>query len=280
MTVMTGLGLAALKGVHRRFDEHPWFDRVMRVPIVGYSLAVLAFDVLAFCRQVAAQPDVFRDPDSCIVIATLARISQWEFILLLAILPVFRFRPIAKSGSLLPRIGALAAACVPPFFMLLERAPPNLAFNLAAVMISLAANVMAVVTVSFLGRSLSVMPEARALVTSGPYALIRHPLYLCEILGVVAIVLQYRSPVVAAIFVLVIALQMARGQWEEEVLARAFPEFSAYRARTPFLIPRDPVRFIAGFFVDAAVRRRSLMVIGATLALLCFVLTVLPRMVE
>jgi protein-S-isoprenylcysteine O-methyltransferase Ste14 len=276
---MTSLSLAALKGVHSRFDEYPWFDRMMRVPIVGYSLAVLAFDVLAFCWQVAAHPDVFRDPDGGVVAATLARVSQWEFILLLAILPVFRFRPIAKSGSLLPRIGALAAAGVPPFFMLLERAPPSLAFNLAAVMISLVANVMAVVTVSFLGRSLSVMPEARRLVTSGPYALTRHPLYLCEILGVVAIVLQYRSLLVAAIFVLVIALQAARGQWEEEVLARAFSEFSAYRARTPFLIPRDPARFVAAFFVDSAVRRRSLLVIGATLALQAFVLTVLPRVV-
>ena len=83
---MTSLSLAALKGVHRRFDEHPWFDLAMRVPIVGYSVAVLAFDVLAFCRQVAAHADVFRDPDSGIVIATLARISQWEFILLLAVL--------------------------------------------------------------------------------------------------------------------------------------------------------------------------------------------------
>jgi protein-S-isoprenylcysteine O-methyltransferase Ste14 len=275
---MTSLGLA-LKGVQSRFDDSAWFDRAMRVPIVGYSLSVLAWDVLGFCRQVAAQPEAFRALDGGIVAATLARVSQWEFILLLAILPVFRFRPIAKSGSLLPRIGALAAACVPPFFMLLERAPPSLAFNAAALVISLMANIMAVVTVSFLGRSLSVMPEARRLVTNGPYALIRHPLYLCEILGVVAIVLQYRSLLVAAIFVLVIALQAARGQWEEEVLARAFAEFSAYRARTPFLIPRDPVRFVTAFFIDAAVRRRSLLVIAGTLALQAFVLTVLPRMV-
>ena len=275
---MTNLSLAP-QGALSRFDDHPWFDRMMRVPIVVYSLAVLAFDVLGFCRQIAAHPDVFRDPDGGVVAATLARVSQWEFILLLAIFPVFRFRPVAKSGSLLPRIGALAAACVPPFFMLLERAPPSLAFNLAAVMISLVANIMAVVTISFLGRSLSVMPEARRLVTGGPYALTRHPLYLCEILGVVAIVLQYRTLLVAAIFVLVIALQAARGQWKEEVLARAFTEFSAYRARTPFLIPRDPVRFVAAFFVDAGVRRRSLLVIGATLALQAFVLTVLPRVV-
>lgn len=276
---MTIIGFTALRDFHRKLDQNRFSDWIMRIPVVSYSSFVLMRDVFGFWQQVAAQPVVFLQPDGGIIIATLARVSQWMFIALLAILPIFRLRPIAKSGDILPRAVALIAVGVPPIFMLLDRAPPSLAFNLAAVALSLVANIMAVVTVSFLGRSLSIMPEARRLVTSGPYAMVRHPLYLCEILGVVAIVLQYRSIPVIAIFVLLIALQMARGRWEEEVLQRAFPDFSAYRMRTPFLIPRDPVRFMTVFFADPMMRRRSLYVTGATVALFTLVLTTMPRLV-
>ena len=43
------------------------------------------------------------------------------------------------------------------------------------------------------GRSVSVMPEARKLVTSGLYRHIRRPLYLVEEIGVLGLFLQFRS---------------------------------------------------------------------------------------
>jgi protein-S-isoprenylcysteine O-methyltransferase Ste14 len=211
-------------------------------------------------------------PDGSVVIIGLARVSQWMFIALLAILPVFRLRPIAKSDNILPRLVALFAVCLPPMFMLLERAPANLIFNSVSVVLGVMANMMAVVTLSFLGRSLSVMPEARRLVTCGPYALVRHPLYFCEILGVVAIVLQYRSSATIALFAMIVILQVARARWEEGVLSRALPDHAAYRARTPFLIPRDPVGFLAMFFADPMARRRSAVVASSTVCLLALCL--------
>ena len=44
-----------------------------------------------------------------------------------------------------------------------------------------------------LARSLSIMPEARKLVTTGLYARIRHPLYLAEDIALLGIALQFRS---------------------------------------------------------------------------------------
>ena len=220
---------------------------------------------------------MFGQPDSGIVIASLARVSQWMFVALLAILPVFRLRPIAKSDHIFPRLVALFAVCMPPMFMLLDRAPADLAFNSVSVVLGVAANAFSVVTASFLGRLLSVMPEARQLVTSGPYAIVRHPLYLCEIVGVVAIVLQYRSLSATALFALIVTVQIARARWEEAVLVRAFADFAAYRSRTPFLIPRDPAGFLAMFFVDPMTRRRSALVVFSTVGLLVLVLAMLPR---
>jgi len=269
---------AALKNIRHRLDQSPLYDYAMRIPIVAYSLFVLSRDCFGFFDQIVTHPAVFAQPDGGVVIAALARVSQWMFVALLAILPVFRLRPITKSDFILPRLVALLSVSLPPMFMLLDRAPADLAFNSVGVVLSVAANVFSVVTVSFLGRSLSVMPEARQLVTSGPYAIVRHPLYLCEILGVVAIVLQYRSLAAAALLSLIVILQVARALWEETVLAQAFPDFAAYRLHTPFLVPRDPACFLTVFFVDPTARRRSGLVVSSTIGLLMLVLTVLPRL--
>ena len=251
----------------------------MRCPIMVYCSLILARDVSAFCEQVLQDPTVFEHFDSGIIIAMLARISQWMFAALLSIQPLFRLRAIRKSDEIMPRIGALIAVSMPLMFMQLNRAAPNMTFNLLSVLICLTGNVMCVVTASFLGRSLSVLPEARRLVQSGPYGIVRHPLYLCEMLAMIGVVIQYRSLLAAGLLVLFIALQLARARWEEGVLARAFPNFAEYRSHTSFLIPIDPVHFFASFMLDPVVRRRSALVLASMVAALALVATALPRLI-
>jgi protein-S-isoprenylcysteine O-methyltransferase Ste14 len=263
--------------LRRKLERSQFYDWVMRIPIVAYCLFVLFGDVHSFSNSILTFPAVLTQPGSDVVIAGLARASQWMFVALLAVLPVFRLRPIAKSEHILPRLVALLTVCLPPIFMLLDRAPADLILNSVSVVLSITANVLMVVTVSFLGRSLSVMPEARKLVIIGPYAFVRHPLYLCEILGVFSIVLQYRSLLATVLLALIVALQVARAQCEEAVLERAFPDFASYRLHTPLLVPRDPIHFLATFFRDPTARRRSALVALSTVGLLTIVLTMLPR---
>jgi protein-S-isoprenylcysteine O-methyltransferase Ste14 len=73
------------------------------------------------------------------------------------------------------------------------------------------------------------------LVTTGPYALCRHPLYSCSILGALGLGLTTRSLLLCAIVVVLIsALVIYAASCEEQFLADSFPEkFMNYVAATP-----------------------------------------------
>jgi protein-S-isoprenylcysteine O-methyltransferase Ste14 len=262
-----------------RIEQSRAYDWAMRLPVFLYSLYALVHDAINFIEQVAQDPTAWASIDASAIIATLARVSQWIFLALLALLPLFRHRPIAKSTSWLPRFVALVTVCIPPLCVLLERAPPNLWCNLMAILAGLSASILGVLTLSFLGRSFSVMPEARQLVTSGPYSIMRHPLYLFELLGVIGILLQVRSLTGFILLALVVALQIARARWEEAVLDRAFPEFAAYLQKVPFIIPRDVRSFFTLLRDDPTARSRSAVVLSSVFGLLAVIVIALPRLV-
>jgi protein-S-isoprenylcysteine O-methyltransferase Ste14 len=73
------------------------------------------------------------------------------------------------------------------------------------------------------------------LVTTGPYARCRHPLYACSLLGALGLGLTTRSPLLCAIIVVLIgALDVYAASCEEQFLADSFPdEFREYTAATP-----------------------------------------------
>ena len=95
---------------------------------------------------------------------------------------------------------------------------------------------------AYLRRSFSIIPEARRLVTGGPYALSRHPVYLGEVataLGVNIATAGWLSALAIAYF---IACELLRIRWEERVLAHSFPtEFPDYARRVPRYLP-NPIR--------------------------------------
>ena len=97
--------------------------------------------------------------------------------------------------------------------------------------------VFSIYSIFCLGRSVSIMAEARRLVTHGPYARIRHPLYLGEEIVLLGITLEFISPWAVALLICQWAFQMRRMSYEELVLKGAFPEYETYMARTARLIP-------------------------------------------
>jgi protein-S-isoprenylcysteine O-methyltransferase Ste14 len=73
------------------------------------------------------------------------------------------------------------------------------------------------------------------LITTGPYALCRHPLYACSVLGALGLGLTSRSVLLCVIVVVLIAaLVIYAASGEEQFLADEFPEeFKAYLVATP-----------------------------------------------
>lgn len=73
------------------------------------------------------------------------------------------------------------------------------------------------------------------LITTGPYAACRHPLYSLSLLGALGLGLTTRSAVLCAVVVLLIlGLVVTAAAREERFLAGAFPaEFAAYSVATP-----------------------------------------------
>jgi len=167
-----------------------------------------------------------------------ARISNALFLALVAATAVTRLRPISKAPGIQPRVSALLGTFLATSLALLPPAqlPPIwLALSSALVIIG---TLLSFAVLRWLGKSFSIMAEARRLITNGPYALVRHPLYVCEEIALVGILIQVISPVALIIAVTHGLLQFQRVLNEEKLLRATFPEYESYAVCTPRLIPR------------------------------------------
>ncbi|MEO5806642.1 isoprenylcysteine carboxylmethyltransferase family protein [Devosia sp.] len=161
------------------------------------------------------------------------------FLLTMVSITIFRLRPVKAAQGIEPRITALAGTYLLGVLALVPEAaklPP--VFTVVATVLTIVGFGLSIYVVRWLGRSFSIMAEARRLVTQGPYAIVRHPLYLTEEIGVIAVVLLNFSPLSVLVLAIQWALQLRRMHNEEKVLGAAFPEYAAYAAATPRVIPR------------------------------------------
>ncbi len=168
----------------------------------------------------------------------LSRFFTLLFFALAAWLSLVRAPAVAKARGLQPRLTALLSVTLVFALPLLPRlpAPPTWLLFLSAGL-ALLGNALALAVLNRLGTSFSVMSEARRLVTDGPYRFVRHPLYLTEEIAIVGIFLPYWSWAAGLLFVVHLAVQLARLRNEEQVLRETFPDYRDYARRTACLIP-------------------------------------------
>lgn len=89
----------------------------------------------------------------------------------------------------------------------------------------------------YLGTNISMVPQAREVVTTGPYAVVRHPLYAAEFLTALGLCLSLRGFWPWAVLGGAAALQYRRARNEERLLEAQLTGYADYRARTPMLVP-------------------------------------------
>jgi protein-S-isoprenylcysteine O-methyltransferase Ste14 len=159
------------------------------------------------------------------------------FYTIICCIMLLRPEPVGRAEGFGPALLALAGTYGPWLIPLLPRGPELPALAAASAVILIFSEVLIVSTLLSLGRSFSLIPQARKLVTSGPYAIVRHPLYLLEEAAITGVLLQYAWFAALPFLALHVAVQIRRMQLEEEVLWKAFPEYAAYARHTPGLIP-------------------------------------------
>ncbi len=212
------------------------YDALMRIPVTVWTLATLVHEVFDARSFIAGQVD---RSDPTFLLALLARASLMALLAFQGAMFIARRRPVARSIGFYPRVIAILGATLPISLVFLHRPPTGPILNIASVALIILGNYLSVLVVSRLGRSLSILPEGRRLVTTGPYSLVRHPLYVTEQIAVLGIFLQFLTVWAALILSVHLVCQFLRMREEEIVLGRAFAEYADYRRRTPY-------RFIPG----------------------------------
>src|SRR6266446_313595 len=180
------------------------------------------------------------------LLAVAARLANFMFLILVAATALTRLSPILKAKGIEPRVSALLGTFLCAGLAMLPKTELGPVLSITSTLLIIAGALLSFAVLRWLGKSFSILAEARRLVTSGPYKVVRHPLYLCEGIAVLGIALQVISPLAVAIVLIFALIQFRRMINEEAVLNSAFPEYRAYAARTPRVAPVLLARFHSG----------------------------------
>jgi protein-S-isoprenylcysteine O-methyltransferase Ste14 len=211
------------------------YDVLMRLPMLVWSIflgLVTVVGLQQYIRQ--ADPTL---PGAAYILNIVMRASVIAYLVVIAATVVARMRPARKARGVEPRISALIGTFLLPAVVLFPRRELPLSADVVSTVLTLAGSTFAVVVLTQLRASFSIMAEARQLVTIGVYRLIRHPLYLAEEIAAIGVMMQFFSPWTALILAVQIGFQLRRMRNEEVILAEIFPEYLGYRERTARIVP-------------------------------------------
>ncbi len=158
-------------------------------------------------------------------------VCQTIFYLLVLWFTLIRRPALQRAPGWKPRlVAAIGAFSIFGFGLLPPAQGLGIGWHIAAAILLLASAALATPVLVHLGRSFSLMSEARGLVTRGPYRFVRHPLYLVEELAAVAGFIEAFSLPAALLLAAQLAFQIRRILNEEAVLEASFPDYARYKA--------------------------------------------------
>jgi protein-S-isoprenylcysteine O-methyltransferase Ste14 len=217
------------------------YDLLTAAPVIAWFIFSVAQMLPSLSQRLALLTMFVRtDPSvlpASLVFRTVSEIMTLVFFAVSIVMFTVRYVPRRSNPGLFPRLTAVLGTFASLGFLLMPPQELSPALYLVSLLLLTAGTVFAIYAMLVLGRSISLVPEARRLVTRGPYALVRHPLYLGEMVAIAGIALQHLSVWALLLLCLAWALQFQRMKYEERVLFQSFPEYGDYMARTARLLP-------------------------------------------
>lgn len=211
------------------------YDLLAAIPLCAW-FAINGASALQLLAQ--KTQEFISHPDGELCLTIVSRAAVLLFALAAIGMLLMRSPPTGRAKGLGPRVASFLGTYISVAIVLFLPAAelPEGALLVSAVLI-LGGMGFSLYAIVYLGRSFSLMAEARNLVTSGPYARVRHPLYVGEELAIIGATIQFISPLAIALLALQMACQFYRMECEEQVLGEAFPNYDDYKARTARLVP-------------------------------------------
>jgi len=210
------------------------------IDLVGAApqLVLYAMSITGLAMRLKAQAaGLHRSPQPTLYVQMLLPLSNGLYLSLLMLLLVVRPPPVGSAGGVSPKLAALVGFSLTGLLVLLPPARMSSPVSLLSLTLTLGGTAASIYVAAVLGRCFSIFPQARGLVTHGPYRFIRHPLYLAEFFTVIGIALQFALPWSFFVALAAMAAQFPRMYYEEQILSTSYPPYRAFMMRTARLIP-------------------------------------------
>ena len=212
-----------------------WFDLLTALPLVIW-FGLGALNLRATLRDELTL--ILQGRAGLLVWAQFLALSvSAAFNLLLVWVLLMRGKPVRRGAGLWGRVFAVTGTFLGVSMLQLTPAPLSLSWQVLATLLVGAGSLGSLLVLWRLGVAFSIMPEARVLVTHGPYAHVRHPLYAVEMITIIGTAMQFTQPWAGLIAAGVLILLVVRSVYEERVLGEAYPDYAAYRAGVKRFIP-------------------------------------------
>lgn len=213
----------------QKFRQGKLYDLLMGLPLVlwfAYGVIDLRPTLELDARALLSEPG-----NLLFNLRFYALSASAAFNLLGIYMIVMRGTPVRRSRGWLPRACGVAGTFLGVGIIYLKPVPLTLGWQSLAALLVFTGGFLSIIVLANLGKSYSIMPEARRLVTAGPYAFARHPLYAAEIVTIIGSAVQFQQPWAGLLALGVVGLLITRARFEEQVLSEAYPEYAQYRAR-------------------------------------------------
>ena len=169
--------------------------------------------------------------------ALISNVCLFLFYLSLWWLMLIRPTSTARADGILPSLVSFAGTYLPWTIPLFAPSSASAGQNLVSAALVVVGATLMLVAIFHLGRSFSIVPQVRTLVRTGPYAVVRNPLYLAEEVAILGVFLQYYSMITLLLFLVHAMLQVSRIFYEEDLLRRTVSDYNDYARSTFRLLP-------------------------------------------